>query len=168
MPRSVHRPARRWLAAAGAVALLAASACTARQVEPTGPVLQSSSVTATGDVQALRALQQRWQALGLQHYQFVLARSCFCVEEVRLPALVEVRDGVVTRVTARSDGRTLDPQHFLSIEQLFAQAIEAAERGEPIVLRHDAEYAYPTELTIGTLANDAGVAYTVSGVRRME
>ena len=160
--------ARRWLAPALAVALLAAGACTARQVEPTGPELRSSSVAGRGDVQALRALRDRWRALGVTHYQFVLARDCFCLPEVTQPAVVEVRDGTVVRATAQADGRALDTEHFLTIDEIFARSIEAAERGETVAIEHDAEYAYPTTLTVGSLAADAGVVYRVSGVRRME
>ena len=160
--------ARRWLAPALAATLLAAGGCTARPAAPAGPVLQSSSVAGRGDVQALRDLQARWKALGVTRYQFVLARSCFCVPDVTQPAVVEVRDGVVTRATAQSDGRALDVSLFLTIDQLFERAIEAAGRGEPIELQHDERYAYPTQLTVGSLAADAGVAYAVSAVRRME
>lgn len=164
------RPAttRRWLAPALAALLLAAGACTTRRVEPTGPVLQSSSVAGRGDVQALRALHERWRELGVTRYAFVLARDCFCVPEVRQPAVVEVRDGAVVRVTAQADGRVLDAGQFLTIDQIFERAIEAATQGETIALEHDARYAYPTTLTVGSLAADAGVVYRVSGVRKVE
>ena len=168
MPSPSRSAARRWLAPALTVALLAAGGCTARQAEPTGAVLQSSSVAGRSDEQALRDLHARWTALGITRYQFVLARSCFCVPEVREPAVVEVRDGAVARVTSQADGRELDRSLFLTIDQLFERAIEAARNGEPIELQHDEQYAYPTQLTVGSLAADAGVAYSVSAVRRME
>lgn len=170
MPHSsrTRTAARRWLVPALAAALLASGACTTRRTEPTEPMLQSSIVAGSGDAQALRELRDRWRALGVSHYRFVLARDCFCLPEVTQPALVEVRDGAVASVTAQADGRTLDAQHFLTIDQIFEQAIEAAGRGETIAIEHDAQYAYPTTLTVGSLAADAGVVYRVSGVRRAE
>ena len=169
MPSSYRSTARRWLAPALAIVLLTAGGCTTRRSsESTEPVLQSSSVAGRGDVQALRDLHARWKALGVTRYQFVLARECFCVPEVREPAVVEVRDGAVARVAAQADGRELDRSLFLTIDQMFERAIEAAQNGEPIELQHDERYAYPTRLTVGSLAADAGVVYAVSEVRRME
>ena len=168
MPSTYRSAARHWLAPGLAAALLAAGACTARQSEPTGTVLQSSTVAGRSDEQALRDLHARWTALGIARYQFVLARECFCVPEVREPAVVEVRDGAVARVTSKGDGRELDGSLFLTIDHLFERAIEAARNGEPIELQHDERYAYPTRLTVGSLAADAGVVYAVSEVRRLD
>ena len=147
-----------------AVMAVALSGCSAGIEVPTGPVLVSHVVAGDGTVQELRNRQHRWQQLGLRDYTVVIGTSCFCTAEWVRPAQLEVRNGVVVRVTAVDDGAELPVESRPSIDDLFAQAITAAEAGTVVEVRYDAAYHYPASLVIGTLANDAGVAYAVSGL----
>lgn len=106
--------------------------------------------------------RQRWEAQGLDDYRFTLARSCFCPEEATQPARVEVRGDRVVKVTSFRTGRDLDVRVGLTVEQLF-ERIAAAERdGTYLEASYHSQRGYPVGAVIGTLANDAGVAYSLS------
>jgi hypothetical protein len=115
-----------------------------------------------GSIFELRVRWAQWRAVGPDDYSFELRRTCFCIPDAVTPARVEVRDGVVVDARALDDGRALPLQFFDPIDTLFADAIEAAERGEPVEASYHRTLSYPTRLEIGTLANDAGVRYEVS------
>lgn len=112
-----------------------------------------------GEVAEHRA---RWEAQGLDDYRFTLARSCFCPEEATLPARVEVRDDRVVRVTSFRTGRDLDVRLGLTVEQLFDRIAEAEQDGTYLEASYHPQRGYPVGAVIGTLANDAGVAYSLS------
>ncbi|MEW5931397.1 MAG: DUF6174 domain-containing protein [Gemmatimonadota bacterium] len=106
--------------------------------------------------------RQKWEAQGLDDYRFTLARSCFCPEEATQPARVEVRGDRVVKVTNIRTGRDLDVRLGLTVEQLF-EMIAAAERdGTYLEAAYHPRRGYPVGAVIGTLANDAGVAYSLS------
>ena len=112
-----------------------------------------------GEVAEQRA---RWEALGLDDYRFTLARSCFCHEEATQPARVEVRGDRVVKVTSFRTGRDFDVRMGVTVEQLF-EMIAAAERdGTYLEASYHPRRGYPVGAVIGTLANDAGVAYSLS------
>lgn len=113
----------------------------------------------SGEVSAQRA---KWEAQGLDDYRFTLARSCFCPEEATQPARVEVRDDRVVKVTNLRTARALDVRLGLTVEELFGMIAAAARDGTYLEVAYHPQRAYPVAAVIGTLANDAGVAYSLS------
>jgi hypothetical protein len=112
-----------------------------------------------GEVAEQRA---RWEAQGLDDYRFTLARSCFCPEEATQPMRVEVRDDRVVKVTSFRTGRDLDVRLGLTVEQLFGMIAAAERDGTYLEASYHPRRGYPVGAVIGTLANDAGVAYSLS------
>ncbi len=108
--------------------------------------------------------RRKWEAQGLDDYRFTLARSCFCTEEATQPARVEVRDDRVVKVTSIRTGRELSRDLGLTVEQLFERIAAADRDGTFLEVAYHPERGYPAAATIGTLANDAGVAYSLSNL----
>jgi hypothetical protein len=134
-------------------ALLALGGCAAI----TGPDLEPVA----GEVSEQR---RKWEAQGLDDYRFTLGRTCFCTEEATQPARVEVRDDRVVRVTSIRTGRELNRELGLTVDQLFDRIAAAARDGTFLEVAYHPERGYPVGATIGTLANDAGVGYSLSNL----
>jgi hypothetical protein len=142
-----------------AIAVFSAASCSS----VAGP-----RVEGTGSEMELRTRWAQWRAVGPESYSYELRRSCFCTVEAVTPARVEVRDGRVVDVRAIATGQPLSqPLRFVpTIDSLFVWAIAEAERDGHVEVAYDGRHGYPTRLVIGTLANDAGVAYEVTNVVR--
>jgi hypothetical protein len=159
MPRPV-----RLLALLAAAAALTAAAC--HEASGTaGPNFVSTAVRGGSTLHDLRTRQQQWAALGLADYDYDFAAVCFCAPSFTQPAVVHVRGGRVVRVTPRGDHPAAPLDAYPTIDDLFARAVAALERDDVVEGEFDRLYGYPTSITIGTLANDAGTAYTVANVR---
>jgi hypothetical protein len=139
--------------------MLAVAACTP-PVDP-GP-RRASSVEGSGSAAELRLRWAQWQATRIRSYGFNLERGCFCTSEMLTPARVDVRDGRVVSVRARIDGRALPQEYVPTIDSLFRWAIREADGDGHVEVSYDPLLSYPVRLVIGTLANDAGVAYHVA------
>jgi hypothetical protein len=137
------------------VVLSGADGCSA----VTGP-----GVEGTGSVMELRLRWAQWLAAGPPSYSYEVQRTCFCPEEYRTPARVEVRDRQVIDARVLATGEPLPIAIFDPIDSLFADAIEVAERGGPVEVTYHPRFSYPISLEIGTLANDAGVRYEVTAL----
>lgn len=159
MPRSLRLPAL--LVAA---LLLGGAACRESTSAP-GPRFVSVAVQGESSVADVRARQRQWAALGLRDYDYDFAATCFCAPSYTQPAVVHVRRGRVARVTPNGPHPAAPLEHYPTIDELFARALAALERGEPVSGEYDRDFGYPTSLTIGTLANDAGVGYAIGNVR---
>jgi hypothetical protein len=160
MPRRLHLPALL------AAALLLGGAACRESTGAVGPRFVSVAVQGERSVADVRARQRRWEALGLRDYDYDFAASCFCLPAYTQPAVVHVRGGRVASVTPNGPHPAAPLEHYPTIDELFARAIAALEAGQPVEGEFDRDFGYPTSLTIGTLANDAGVAYTIAEVRR--
>lgn len=118
-----------------------------------------------GDVAARR---HRWESQNLDDYRFTFARTCFCPPLGAV--VVEVRDD---HVVAVKDAQTGSPvtgpqaQGIPTIDQLFDFISAAANEGTYLDVKYHASLGYPTEAEIGTLANDAGVRYSIGNVQRV-
>jgi len=104
---------------------------------------------------------RKWEAQGLDDYRFTLARSCFCGEEATQPARVEVRGDRVVKVTNIRTGRALSLELGVTVEEMFERIAAAARDGTYLEAAYHPERAYPAQVVIGTLANDAGVGYSL-------
>ena len=105
---------------------------------------------------------RKWEAQGLDDYRFTLARTCFCTEEATQPARVEVRGDRVVRVTSIRTGRALSLELGVTVEAMFEQIAAAARDGTYLEAAYHPARGYPAQVVIGTLANDAGVGYSLS------
>lgn len=115
--------------------------------------------------------RQRWEAAALDDYRYDFQQQCFCIREQVQPVTIEVRGGRVHRVVSRETGSVVaDPNlRWPTIPELFEIVAEAREGGSgPVEVRYDPRLGYPTHIQTGTLANDAGVIYTASGVRPLD
>ena len=103
-----------WIAIALLSLTLAACASPLASVTP--------STTPAGEIDALDEARAAWASSGINNYDFVISRQCFCMEEYVGPFTVRVRDGVST-VTRSSDGSAVDPdvlrQLPVNAEELF-------------------------------------------------
>lgn len=111
----------------------------------------------------------RWESAALADYRYDFQQQCFCVREQVQPVTIEVRDGRISRVVSRESGAEITGMENLrwyTIPDLFGVVSEAQESGiEPLVVRYDSQYGYPSYIEAGTLANDAGVVYTASNLQ---
>jgi hypothetical protein len=118
-----------------------------------------------GEVAAQR---RRWESQNVDDYRFTFARTCFCPPLGAV--VVEVRND---RVVAVKDAQTGTPitgpeaNGIPTIDQLFDYIADAASEGTYLDVKYHSSLGYPTEAEIGTLANDAGVRYSVGNVQRV-
>ncbi|HSM58304.1 MAG TPA: DUF6174 domain-containing protein [Candidatus Sulfomarinibacteraceae bacterium] len=113
---------RNWLVLALAVVLLAVLAAVGLVWSGALPGLASAD--GSGD-----SPLAQWQAQGLDSYRYTLQVGCFCIEDVRRPVVIEVREGAVSSVTYADDGSAADPalfESYSSVEALFAVIDDAA------------------------------------------
>ena len=136
-----------------ALALLALAGCSRGLVDPVA-----------GDFRVQRA---RWEAQRLDHYRFTLARNCFCHPEATQPARVEVRGDRVVRVTSLATGRELDVGLGLTVDELFERIAAAEADGTYLEVVYHPGRGYPMRAVIGTLANDAGVGYSLGELEQI-
>ena len=124
---------------------------------------------AADPVSTLATQQQRWQAADVEDYRFHFQQQCFCVREQVQPVIVEVRNGQIARVLSQETGQEVargENLRWYTISDLFGLISEARQNGmEPLVVRYDPQFGYPTHIEIGTLANDAGVIYSASNLQ---
>ncbi|HEU0016378.1 MAG TPA: DUF6174 domain-containing protein [Longimicrobium sp.] len=109
----------------------------------------------------------RWRDQRITDYTFRYARQCFCQDYGTL--VVEVRDGVVTHVHSEQGIPVAQPDvHVPTVDELFARIIVAEREGTHTDVDYHDSRAYPTDATIGTLENDAGVRHVISDLRRID
>lgn len=144
---------------ATAFLLSASAACTASGAQPGGTPAPAES----GDA---AAAQRTWEARRPAAYAYDLAISCFCIH--RGEYTVEVRNGAITSVRTRTVGASPEPprvEYMMTVDQLFSAIREASQNGTPVRATYHAQWGYPTEAEIGTLANDAGTLYRIKNLR---
>lgn len=118
-----------------------------------------------GEVSAQRRL---WESQNLDDYRFRFARTCFCPPLGTV--MVEVRDDRVVSARDAQTGSLVsgpDTQGIPTVDELFDYIVESAAEGTYLDVRYHSSMGYPTEVEIGTLANDAGARYFVSSVERV-
>ena len=95
----------------------------------------------------LDAARDRWERRGPSSYDYTIDQACFCAFVGR--ARVEVRDGVVTRVTRLEDGEDVASGGFGPVEGLFDQIVSRLDLGaDRVELSFDPELGYPTSALV--------------------
>ena len=120
-----------WLAA------LALCAC----ADPVGPA---------GDLARAR---ERWLAQGLEEYEFVFQRACYCPLEAIGPVQIRIAAGAVTSVidTLGQPVDSLDVARYftITIDSLFGVVSHAiAVDAHRLVVRYHPELGYPESIAI--------------------
>lgn len=137
---------------------LAGTACAHRPAP--AQTAQTTSVAAA-EAELARA-RRLWQEKGPRSYRYLYRADCFCYIRDELEIVVE--EGRMTSARRRPSGEWVAETFwvaFPTVDELF-DAIEKARReGTPVEARYDPELGYPTDVTIGTVANDAGVRHTL-------
>lgn len=114
-----------------------------------------------------RAHRTLWRAQGLDDYDFVLRRACFCPPALSYPTRVEVRDGAVVAATGIESGEPVPVEDVPTIDDLF-DIIESAldDDWELVEVTYDPELGFPAAATLdpGGGVVDAGVDYEVRDV----
>lgn len=136
---------RRRIARCGVATLVAAtlSACS-----PTGPD--------PDDHEELRAELERsrrlWREQGVDDYELVLERLCFCPPELVEPVVVDVRDGRITAVVVAETGVPVDPElagFFPDVEGLFDVIEDAIDRdAHAVAVTFDPDTGVPLAIDI--------------------
>ena len=122
-----------------------------------------SSTPVPGDPLVQR---QVWERQGIDDYRFTFGRECFCVP---LPLVrVEVRNGRIVDVREAESGRLVEQdrwQGIPTVDQMFDYIVQAQAQNEYNEVSYHPTLGYPMRAVIGTLANDAGVAYSLGDLR---
>lgn len=125
----------------------------------------TDTVQGTGQLAELQQRRAAWVARGITDYRVQLQKSCFCGGDVTRPVLVEVRGGAVSKVwDLETTKRVADISLYPTITGLFDAAIAKRSAGDNVTVAYDAALGTPVRLEIGTVANDAGVQYFLSGI----
>lgn len=118
--------------------------------------------------QELNTHRLAWQAVGAVDYDFRFQRICFCVPDYVQPGLVHVRGGRIDSVEHPDTGGEFNPEHYLTVGNIFDEAQQALDRDAiEVTLQYDPVLDYPTSLFIDIhrqLADDE-IRYTASGLR---
>jgi hypothetical protein len=158
------------LVAALAIAATA-GACASKDTTPSGLgatqlSISADTVVGTGELAELQQRRTAWLGRRFDDYHLQLQIVCFCIESVRRPVLMEVRENAVRKVWDLETAQLLtDLSPYLSITQLFDRAIDVRSRGGHVSVTYDSTYGFPVRIEIGTLANDAGIMYTLGAFR---
>lgn len=117
---------------------------------------------------SVESQERLWEEARPTNYRYHFQQQCFCLPAQVQPVIVEVRDDRIVRVTSVTSGQDVpdDPNlRWPTIPELF-ELVAGAETDRPdeLVVRYDPRFGYPTHIEIGSLAADAGVVYTATGL----
>lgn len=98
----------------------------------------------------------RWFTVGLENYEFVLSRQCFCPPEITAPIRIEVRGGQVFSVTNAETGEPVTDRNVvvMTVPELFSLISERLNRGPEFAeLEFDSTYGHPTKASFNPIIN---------------
>jgi len=148
---------RKGVAVAGLV-LLSLSGCS-----PTDPG-NLDDVT-----EAMQANRGKWRSQGIDSYEFVLRRLCFCAGGTD-PARLLVRSGTRLSVTDVTTGQPIPAewaQYYPTVDGLFEFIADAiAQKAHSIEVEYHAVLGYPTSIRIDYIENaiDEEMAFEASAL----
>lgn len=93
----------------------------------------------------------RWEAAGLESYEFDYQLGCECTDESRRPVHIVVQAGSVIEARHLEDGTPADLALFgdITVENQFARIEKALLTGtQTVVVMYDPELGYPTDTYI--------------------
>lgn len=110
-----------------------------------------------------------WKARDISDYSMEMKITCFCPQEITRPVLVLVEKNKIIGITDLETKESISPDPergfaWPTVTQLFDKLQEGRDSGQFIYEEYDARFGYPARAEIGTLANDAGIAYNISSL----
>ena len=114
--------------------------------------------------------RERWRAQGIDSYEFVLRRLCFCGGGIE-PATVVVRNGMRISVTVVATGEPVPApfaEYYPTVEGLFGFIEDAIDRrAHSITAVYDAQMGFPTSIRVDYDENtiDEEMAFEASSLR---
>ncbi len=130
-------------------------------------VSEPTSLPVSAGMQEVVDNKALWSAAGIDDYEFVYRRICFCPPQFTTPTLIEVRDGAVWSAEYQDSEIHLDPPDtttYSTIPALFDVLIDAYERNAvKVTVAYSAKLGYPENVAIDYAANiaDEEQAFTV-------
>ncbi|MBE9007286.1 hypothetical protein IQ259_19995 [Fortiea sp. LEGE XX443] len=123
------------------------------------------------NLKQLRINQRLWNSQQIKNYRYTVTNSCFCIPELRGPAIVEVRNGNTTSIRNAKTGEPVNSEllrPYSTIPRLFNLIRNAISSREPeLTVTYNPQLGYPTQINIGNLAADAGIFTTISNFEEL-
>ena len=97
------------------------------------------------------AARDRWSHNHPANYSYTLTRDCFCLDELVLPVVIEVRGGIVQSRTYAATGTAVDARwesSFPTIDGLFSELDDAETRADRLTVTYERQYGYPQHARI--------------------
>ena len=103
--------------------------------------------------------REAWESLGLQNYQLIQRKTCFCGPPANRFTRLEIRDGELVAATDVETGEPVPEDRrieFRSVGTLFDLIQDAIDRNAAsLIVGYHRELGYPTEVFIDYQANVA-------------
>lgn len=123
----------------------------------------SALLCTTAMSQALEEGRARWQAAGIDDYEYSYQRVCECHPDIPADTIITVRDGTVVAVRYAREDYVADVElaadrvrWFRTIEDLF-ELVESAESQDALLrVAYDPRYGFPTAIYVDYLADVVG------------
>ena len=100
----------------------------------------------------LDAAKAKWEAQGVDTYEYRFSNSCECLPATSGPIIITVFDGEVTSIRRPTDASGFPPRDggpTPTIPELFETVQSAIEEGaDAITVEYDAEAGFPTDIFI--------------------
>jgi len=126
------------------------------------------------EIHRLLDARARWEGAALRSYRFHYDRTCFCLPAANGPAVVTVRDGVVTNVELLQSSETIGEPilaEFPTIEDLFDLIATAIDGGwDKLEVEYDEALGFPTTLAVdpSTTTADDEAWYNLSALTELQ
>jgi Family of unknown function (DUF6174) len=121
-----------------------------------------SIFSAESDREVLLEHRKQWQSLGLRSYDFTFRLDCSCIAGSIPPSTVEVRNGVVTKVTSLGSGAVIGPNSsakWPTIDSLFVWTENEFNQGYRLAVGYNVSHHYPGSV-IGAAPGVPGSDFT--------
>ena len=144
----------------------------------TALLLIAACAPSTPQPTELEGAKARWNARGFGDYKMHYQLFCFCPRETVQPSSVEVRGGVVTKVTILETQEVLDPRFyaaFLPVDALLTQLdkdlpLDPNSIFQNIEAIFDPTLGFPSKIvyTEKPIVADASRSYALSDVTALK
>lgn len=121
----------------------------------------------------LEQAREKWNASGINDYQYTLQRSCFCVQDATRPVNITASDGQVSNATFADTGEPLPDQlsyNRMSVNDMFGLIDNAIAQGaDKVDVTYDEQTGQPLSVSIDyiEMAADDEVAFNLSPVQSL-
>ena len=132
-------------------------------MKPAILVSMSAMLCATAASQELDEGRARWQAAGIDDYEYSYQRVCECHPDIPADTIITVRDGTVVAVRYAREDYVADVElaadrvrWFRTIEDLFWLVESAESQGALLRVAYDPRYGFPAAIYVDYLADVVG------------